>query len=207
VDHVSNAERTGLPDGNWHLLPAARVSPLPRRAVAPPGRLTLALIRRAEKIDDDYNVFTTFARLGSIFPAHTLFLSQLLRRGRLPATEKELVIIRVAWRLGAVYEYGHHLHVARKLAIAEAELDAATQDRPADVSGRLAAFLAATDELLADHTLSDDTWALLRGHASDDELLELCMLVGHYMMVSIMLNATGIQLEPRFAAALTARPA
>jgi alkylhydroperoxidase family enzyme len=200
---VSNADLTVLPAGRWHLMPAARVAPLSTDATSPIARLILALIRHAEKTTQDYNVFTTFARLGSIFPAHTVFLSRLLRRGRLQPAEKELVIIRVAWRLGAVYEYGHHLHTARKLHIAEADLVATTTDGPADVSERLTALLAATDELLADHTVSDTTWALLRDHASDDELLELCMLVGHYVMVSMMLNAAGIQLEPAFAAALT----
>jgi len=203
---MGNIQLSTLPAGEWKLMPAARVTPLERERAPRLARIMLALIRRVEHTSEDYNVFATLARLGRIFPAHTLFLSQLLKSGHIPVRDKELMILRVAWRLGAVYEYGHHLHTARDLGVAEAELDAATTACPAGVSERLAAFLVAADELLADHTLSESTWALLSGHASDDELLELCMLVGHYVMVSIVLNATGIQLEPRFAAALTRRP-
>jgi alkylhydroperoxidase family enzyme len=139
----------------------------------------LALIRCVEHTGEDYNVFTTLARLGRVFPAHTLFLSQLLKSGHIPVRDKELVILRVAWRLGAVYEYSRHLHMARDLGVAEGELDAATTACPASVSDRLAAFLVAADELLADHTRLENTWAPVRGHASDDELLEVGMLVGH----------------------------
>lgn len=186
------------PDGTWKTLPAARVAPLEADQVPRPARLVLALIRRSEKVTEDYNVFRTFARLSSIFPAHTILVAALLKRGRLASVEKELVILRVAWRLGCAYEWGHHTHIARREGVSAEQIAASTTQTP-DPATRLGAFHLATDELLTDHTLSDRTWATLRDHASDDELLELCMLVGHYVMVALTINTTGIQLEPKFA--------
>jgi AhpD family alkylhydroperoxidase len=135
-----------------------------------------------------------------------VFLLQLLKRGRLSPVERELVILRVAWRLGCVYEWGHHVHTAKRLGVTDSEIETITTDAAAGGSSRLAAFLTATDELLADRALSGETWALARRFASDDELLELCLLVGHYVMVAITLNSVGVQLEDEFVTAL-AKPA
>lgn len=195
-----SADRSWLPPGEWNGLERARVAPLDHSALSLPARVVLALIRRRTGTPDDFNVFRTFARLGGIFPTHTVLVSQLLGKGRLSSREKELVILRVAWRLGCVYEWGHHTHMARELGVDEAEIEAvATDEIGSELSDRLTAFVAIADELLATHALSDETWALGRKSASDDELLELCFLVGHYVMVALTLNGVGVQLEPEFA--------
>jgi alkylhydroperoxidase family enzyme len=204
---MSNAELSGLPAGNWKLMPAPRVRPLERERTPRLARVMLAIIRRAENGREDYNVFATLARLGRIFPAHTIFLSQLLKAGHIPIRDKELVILRVAWRLGAVYEYGHHLHIARHHGVSGSDITAATTEPAGEQNTRLGALLAATDELLTTGTLSDEGWSRLRHHASEDELIELTIIVGHYVtyvMVSMMLNTIGVQLEPQFAATIAA---
>jgi len=48
---------------------------------------------------------------------------------------------------------------------------------------------AAADELHSSSQLSDQTWAALRAVLSDEQLVELPMLVGNYVMVSYLLNA------------------
>lgn len=112
---MSNADLTDLPAGDWNILSAARIAPPERKQVPPLGRLSLWIIRRVEKTNGDYNVFGTLARLRSTFPALATFLSQVLKRGQIPRAEKEQVILRIAWRLGAVYEYSHH-HLRARLA-------------------------------------------------------------------------------------------
>jgi len=54
-------------------------------------------------------------------------------------------------------------------------------------------LLQAVDELHADRVLSEDTWSALRLGLSDAELIELCMLVGHYEMLAMTLNSLGVQ--------------
>jgi 4-carboxymuconolactone decarboxylase len=112
------------------------------------------------------------------------------------------VILRTAWRLGAVYEYGHHHLRARQFGLTDAAIAAGTTDDAADQTTRVGAFLATTDELLATHTLSDEAFTRVLRYASEDELVELCVLVGQYSMVSMLLNTTSVQLEPEFATEL-----
>ncbi|MGO9971294.1 MAG: carboxymuconolactone decarboxylase family protein [Solirubrobacteraceae bacterium] len=195
---MSNADLTGLPPGNWNILPVARVAPLARKQVPPFGRLALWIVRRVEKTNGDYNVFGTLAHLGSIFPAQAIFLPQLLKRGRLARAEKEQVILRTAWRLGAVNEYGHHQLRARQFGLTDAATAATTTEDAADQTTRIGAFLAAADDLLATHTLSDEAFTRVLKYASEDELVELCVLVGQYSMVSMLLNTASVQLEPEF---------
>jgi hypothetical protein len=45
--------------------------------------------------------------------------------------------------------------------------------------------------------VSDATWAELANHLDESELIELLMLIGHYMMLTTVLRSLQIQLEPR----------
>jgi len=62
-------------------------------------------------------------------------------------------------------------------------------------SDRQAVLLRAADELYADRLISDETWAELRPLLSDAELIEVCMLVGHYGMLAGTLNSLEVPLD------------
>ncbi|MFJ6307509.1 carboxymuconolactone decarboxylase family protein [Streptomyces althioticus] len=184
-----------LPPGDWHHLPRARVEPAAPRSLGPTARLVLRLIRRRARVPRDHNVFRTLARLRGIFPAHAVFLSQILLKGRLPAAEKELVILRVAWRQGCVYEWSLHSPMATAAGVPEHHKRAAAVESPRFDDPRPGALVAATDEILASGTLSDASWSALCDHCTPDEALELCMLIGHYVMIALTLNTVGVQLD------------
>ncbi|MFE1512119.1 carboxymuconolactone decarboxylase family protein [Streptomyces sp. NPDC058726] len=184
-----------LPPGNWHHAPRARIEPAAPDTLGLTARLVLRVIRRRTRAPRDYNVFRTLARLGGIFPAHAVFLSQILLRGRLPVAEKELVILRVAWRQGCVYEWSLHSPMATAAGVPEHHKRAAATESPRFDDPRLHALVEATDEILASGTLTDASWSALLGHCTPDEALELCMLIGHYVMVAFTLNTVGVQLD------------
>jgi alkylhydroperoxidase family enzyme len=66
-------------------------------------------------------------------------------------------------------------------------------------SERRAAILAAVDELHGERFLSDATWQRAAAHLAPEQMLELCMLTGHYEMVAMTLNSAGVQLEDGLA--------
>ena len=45
--------------------------------------------------------------------------------------------------------------------------------------------------------MSDATWADLAEDLQESELIELLMLIGHYMMLTTVLGSLRMQLEPR----------
>ena len=90
-----------LPDGHWIGLDyPGRIVPLTRRELRPWQRLLLAGIRLGAGDTYDYTCFLVTARLGRVFPLHTVFFSQLLQHGRIPQADSERIVIRVAWRMG-----------------------------------------------------------------------------------------------------------
>jgi AhpD family alkylhydroperoxidase len=142
------------------------------------------------------NVFTTLARHRRLFRRWLRFAGALMPGGRLPRADTELVILRVAHSTGCDYEWHHHERLGRRAGLSAQEIDRVREGAAADGwSARQALLLRATDELLAERTLSDAVWAELRPLLSDEQLIELCMLAGHYAMLAGTLNALRVEVD------------
>jgi AhpD family alkylhydroperoxidase len=143
------------------------------------------------------HVFTTLARHRRLFRRWLRFAGALMPGGVLPRADTELVILRVAHNAGCEYEWGHHERLGAAAGLT-AERIAAVPAGPGDEgwSERQRLLLRATDELHAERTLSLDLWDQLRPLLTDEELIELCLLVGHYEMLAMTLNALAVQPDP-----------
>jgi AhpD family alkylhydroperoxidase len=142
------------------------------------------------------NVFTTLARHRRLFRRWLRFAGALMPGGRLPRKDTELVILRVAHATGCDYEWHHHQRLGRRAGLSQQDIERVRYGAAADGwSQRQSLLLRATDELLAERTLSDANWDALRPLLSDEELIELCMLAGHYAMLAGTLNALRVELD------------
>jgi AhpD family alkylhydroperoxidase len=140
------------------------------------------------------NVFTTLARHRKVFRRWLGFAGSLMPGGLLSRKDSELVILRVAHLTDCEYERGQHVRLARAAGLTPEEIDR-VDDGP-DAPGwtdRQALLLRATDELHGGQDISDATWDALTGHLSEPELIELCLLAGHYVMLAGALNALRVQ--------------
>jgi AhpD family alkylhydroperoxidase len=143
------------------------------------------------------NVFTTLARHRTLFRRWLRFASGLMPGGKLPRDDTELLILRTAHNTGCDYEWHHHERIGETAGLTAEEI-ARVREGP-DAPGwspRRQALLRAADELHADRTISDASWEPLRAQLRDHELIELCLLVGHYQMLAMTLNALQIQADP-----------
>lgn len=142
---------------------------------------------------------TTLARHRGLFRAWLRFAARLMPGGVLPRAETELLILRVAHNCGSAYEWRHHERLGRQAGLTREEIERVREGPMAEGwSGRRRALLEAADELHVDRNLSDAAWAQLREHGLGDvELIELCMLVGHYEMLAMTLNALRVQPDER----------
>jgi alkylhydroperoxidase family enzyme len=125
-------------------------------------------------------------------------LSTLLFRGsKLDARLRELIIMRIGWRTGSVYEWTQHWRVARGLNIPEADLAATRNWRPAaNLSDADRAVLQATDETLDNGMISDASWeACCRHLATEAERIEMVIAIGNWTMFSQLLKSLRIPLE------------
>jgi alkylhydroperoxidase family enzyme len=172
-----------------------RIAPGTRSEIGPVNALIAGVIGRATGTGPP-NVFTTLARNRRIFRAWLRFAGRLMPRGKLPRRDTELVILRVSVACGNDYEWGHHVRLGKRAGLTEAEI-ARVGEGPeaAGWSSRDQTILRAVDELVDDRVVSDATWAQLRTMYSERDLIELCLLAGHYVMLAGALNSLGVQPE------------
>jgi alkylhydroperoxidase family enzyme len=142
------------------------------------------------------NIFATLVRHPGLYRRWMPFAGKLLA-GKLPTRDRELLILRSAWRCTSSYEWGQHVRLAKQAGIAAEEIDrvAAGPDAPGwDAFDRT--LLTAVDELHDDACLTNITWATLASRYDERQMIELPMLVGHYHMLAFALNSLGVQREP-----------
>jgi alkylhydroperoxidase family enzyme len=145
----------------------------------------------------ELSVFRIALRNPSVARALYGLLRNLLWSGQLDGRLRELIIMRIGWSTGAVYEWTQHWRVATGMDIPAADL-LAVRDWEAhdDFGPRERAVLAATDESLAGGTISDATWARCREAVADDaQLVELVAVIGTWTLFSGLLRSLDVPLE------------
>ena len=145
----------------------------------------------------DLSVFQVLLRHPPLAKALHDLLAVLLFKGKLDARLRELVIMRIGWATGSVYEWAQHWRVATGLGINDADLLGVRDWQTcAHFGDAERAVLAATDETLADGTISEPTWrACERVLGSDEERLELVVAIGNWRMFSQLLRSLDVPLE------------
>lgn len=121
---------------------------------------------------------------------------RLLVKSSLPGRDRELVVLRTAWRCQTAYSWGEHVRLAHAEGLTAADVERVVAGPDAGWGAHEAALLRAVDEIHDAATISDPTWATLAARYDDVALVELPMLVGLYHTVSWTQNAVGIQPDP-----------
>lgn len=190
------------PPGGWLQTPQRlSVPPQQQRGLVFRG---LSLAARRFGRDDVPDVLTVLHRHPRLFWSWVLFASRLMPNGRLPAAEREKVILRIGWNSRCLYEFGQHVEVGLRVGLSDAEILRVARGPGACEDAHERALLSACDELFAQQRVTDETWAVLAQRYDDKRLIELLMLAGHYIMIAGFLNSAGLRLEPAIAAKLEA---
>lgn len=174
---------------------ASRVPPAPLRRLRPLAR-TVAWATGRLTGTGPPAIFTTLGRHPRLFRAWLFYSARLMPFGTLPRRDAELLILRVAWQCGAAYEWWHHVPLALRAGLRADEIAAAAgAPSGAVLSDRQRILTAITDELLAQQALRDDTWQAARRTLTEREMIETCLLIGHYQGLASAIGGLGIQLE------------
>ena len=161
------------------------------------GRLTAldGVLLHSPEFADGWN-----SMLGAVRGASTL-----------PADVRELAILRVASRNGAVYEWAAHEPLARQAGLGDAQIAAirvggagaggTSGSGAAVLSPAQWAALAYADAMTLHVTVPDELFTAVRAHFGERQVLELTVTVAAYNMVSRVLVALDVRAgEDPFAA-------
>ncbi len=144
-----------------------------------PANLTRALLRTSDST-------AAYLSLGASF-AHSL----------LPSKDRELVILRVGALSSSAYERMQHLPIARRVGWNDDQIAAIESGDQISLGPRYGTILRFVDECVNRVRVSDPVFKALRQFLSEQEIAEITLLIGHYMMTARFLETLDVPLDER----------
>ncbi|MBT6913049.1 MAG: carboxymuconolactone decarboxylase family protein, partial [Rhodospirillaceae bacterium] len=141
------------------------------------------------------NVFRTISHHPELAGVVAKQLAMLLYRGnKLDERLRELIIMRIGWRTGAMYEWTQHWPVSLRIGLSEEEILAVRDPANATCLGAAElAVLAATDDVLDNGGVGEAAWQACGKHLhTNEERLELVAAICNWNTFSIMLKSLHI---------------
>ncbi len=173
-----------------------RLAPLPRDTWGEDAQDALRTGLGGLPRDPVPNVIGTLVHHPSLAAAFLAYNTVLLRAPTLDARARELMILRVAWRTGAPYEWLQHVRIARRLGVSDAEIIGIGAGPSSPVwAAHDADLLAATDQLIDRYQIDDTTWARLAARLDERQLVEAVFVVGTYTCLAMAFNSFGLELD------------
>ncbi|GAB7145621.1 carboxymuconolactone decarboxylase family protein [Mycobacterium riyadhense] len=142
---------------------------------------------------DAGNALSTFVHHPALAKAFLGFNIHLLFSSTLSPRVRELAILRIAHRRDCVYEWTHHVSLAKDAGLGDDEIAAVRRGDAADEFER--AVLAGVDELDAKSELSDETWAALGRRLDERQRMDYVFTVGCYALLAMAFNTFGVEVE------------
>ncbi|MFT7599414.1 MAG: alkylhydroperoxidase family enzyme [Acidimicrobiales bacterium] len=115
----------------------------------------------------------------------------------LPAKLRELALARTGFAAGSQFVFSQHCKAARRVGVSDEQLEAVPSWTISEIfSPAERAVLAYTDELtLADGRVQDATFAALRQHLNEVEVIELSYAVASYKLHALMCRALRLEYD------------
>jgi len=153
--------------------------------------------------------WTTFALVPDLLFQARNSLMALMQPGRkLPAKLRELAILRTGIVGESRFEYSQHLKVARMVGVSEEKLAAIkgwpVSDKFTEVER---AVMQATDEIVGRNLVEDETFAALKSHLSDEQIMEMFYVIGLWRMHGMIVRALHLEYDADTTARMTEVPA
>lgn len=143
------------------------------------------------------NIFRMLSHAETAFRPFLRFGGAILGQLELDPKLRELAIIQVAADAGAEYEWVQHVAIARHVGVTDDQIAAVEAGRLDDPS--LAdderAVLAFAREVVAGPRVSDATFASVRDRLSPQEIVELLLTVGNYLMLARVMTTLELELD------------
>ena len=153
--------------------------------------------------------WTTFALVPDLlFQARNSLMALMAPGRKLPAQLRELAIIRTGIVGDSKFEYSQHLKVGRMVGLSEDKLAAikgwAVSDKfsPAE-----RAVMQATDELVGRTLVEDQTFAALKAHLPDEQIMELFYVIALWRMHGMIVRALHLEYDGDTTARMVEVPA
>ncbi len=163
----------------------------------PAAQFEPVLQQRLEELwGQPVNLYRALGNHPALTAAWTEFANAIRHHSRTPRALREIMILRTAQVAHSEYEWAHHLRMARKAEVSEAKIAALAGWRTSKAfNAKERAALALTEAVMA-CKVTDEVHAEVKRHFSDAEFVELSLTASFYAMVSRMLDAMRVEMDP-----------
>ncbi|MCX6004945.1 MAG: carboxymuconolactone decarboxylase family protein [Chloroflexi bacterium] len=121
----------------------------------------------------------------------------ILKNDELSPKLRELAILRVGSLAGSVYEFTKHVPIGKWAGLSQEQVESISNWTASDkFDDQERAVLAYTDEVASDVKVKDETFNKLKTFLDEKGIVKLTAAIGYYGMVSRILVALQVDLEP-----------
>jgi alkylhydroperoxidase family enzyme len=133
----------------------------------------------------------------AVFEGFYAFISPLFSTSRLPADLRQIAVLRAGFVAGCDYVTRQHSALARDVGLSDAAIEAirAGGPHPDVLNAARQAVLDFADEVIREVRASDAALAAVRRHLDDNQLMDLMMVIGLYMMLSRLIETSGAEVD------------
>jgi 4-carboxymuconolactone decarboxylase len=142
------------------------------------------------------NIFRALANSPTMFPAFIRLGNAILLKSKLDPILREMAIVRVGILSNAGYEVFQHERISRQVGIPDEKIAALRQSADAEIfDEKERAVLRFTDDVVKNVHASGETYDGCARYLDTNQMIELLITIGYYMMVSRFLETMEVELE------------
>jgi alkylhydroperoxidase family enzyme len=122
---------------------------------------------------------------------------------------RELAILQVGWLERSEYEFTHHVKIGKEFGVTDEDIAAViaeTEGKPSKLEPLARAILKGAREMVRELAMSETTFAEIKQHLSDEQMVDLVLTIAHYCAVVRVLATMKIDNEPYYKEVLEQYP-
>jgi alkylhydroperoxidase family enzyme len=153
------------------------------------------------------SLFGMVANAEGAFRPWLRYSAALLTRLELDPLLRELAILQVAHLVDSPYEWVQHVVITREVGGSDAQIEAIERDRETDssLSEDQQLLLRFAREVIVDGSASEAAVADMAARIGVRGVIELLLVIGHYMAIARLIATAGLEPEAPVGLALTDR--
>jgi alkylhydroperoxidase family enzyme len=122
---------------------------------------------------------------------------------------RELAILQVGWMEKSEYEFTHHVKIGKEFGVTDEDIQGLfleTEGKPSKLDPLTRTVLKGAREMVRNIGMSDETFAEIKKHLSNEHMTDLVLTIAFYCAVVRVLATMKIDNEPQYKEVLKQYP-
>lgn len=141
------------------------------------------------------NVTRMMTHSEPVMEAYSKLGLAILRKGKLDPKLREIAVLKIGLLCESDYEWHQHVSFARAVGVPDATINAVANGGTTALSETERLVLAFAEETFSRKRVSDAVFSAIGKHLSHEELVELSIACGYYIMTAGYLRTFDIEIE------------